>query len=117
MRVDHKTEVAELLKMMKDKNFWNLSPPKLLISVIGGRREFQIDEGARKKFRRILMKAASSTGISEILTILDTVITPTHKIIRGYRNAVPPCFRIVTYTGFERFCWHKCSPHYSSEPY
>ena len=44
-------------------NVWSLTPPQLLISVTGGAKRFDLKPRLANRFKRGLMKAATSTGI------------------------------------------------------
>lgn len=60
IRVGHKTEVDKIIRVLFD--IWKLEPPKLLISVTGGARSFNLKSKLKNAFRRGLVKAALSTG-------------------------------------------------------
>ncbi|XP_074649507.1 transient receptor potential cation channel subfamily M member-like 2 isoform X2 [Tubulanus polymorphus] len=60
IRVDHKTEVSSVWTLMDE--YWGLNPPKLLISVTGGAKSFQLKQKLLSLFKRGLVNAARSTG-------------------------------------------------------
>ena len=64
VRVEQGTPSAKLLQLMSE--VWNLSQPKLLISVTGGARNFPLNHRLKDVFRKGLIKAASSTGEKEV---------------------------------------------------
>lgn len=47
---------------MLDFKGWNLQPPRLLLSVTGGAKKFNIPSQMRQAFKRGLVKVASTTG-------------------------------------------------------
>ena len=66
IRASHKTETKRIADVLFGANYWNLKPPKLIISVTGG-AELKAGGGMSKNMIQIicrgLVKAASTTGI------------------------------------------------------
>ena len=60
--MDHSIHPRTLMDLMNEH--WNLGIPKLLISVTGGARNFAMSNKLKNVFRKGLMKAALSTGMS-----------------------------------------------------
>ncbi|XP_060786573.1 transient receptor potential cation channel subfamily M member 2-like [Neoarius graeffei] len=60
VRVSSDTPVEKLYQLMTEH--WKLQPPNLLISVIGGGRNFYMNNDLKNKFRRGLIKVAKTTG-------------------------------------------------------
>ncbi|XP_030849301.1 transient receptor potential cation channel subfamily M member 2-like isoform X2 [Strongylocentrotus purpuratus] len=60
IRVDYETNPLMLLSLFRD--VWNLTNPKLLISVTGGAQNFPLNRRLKDVFRKGLIKAATSTG-------------------------------------------------------
>jgi hypothetical protein len=73
IRVSHKTEIDKIIKLMFGKHYWNLKPPKLIISVSGG-AEIKSGSGISKGMIDVickgLVKVASSTGRTHINLLL-----------------------------------------------
>ena len=51
-----------MIKYIYDEKGWNLSRPKLIISVTGGAKKFSMPHRMKKAFKCGLIKAAVSTG-------------------------------------------------------
>ncbi|MBN3295181.1 TRPM2 protein, partial [Amia calva] len=60
VRVSSDTSPATLYQLMTE--YWNLSPPNLLISVTGGAKNFYMKAQLKSMFRRGLIKVAHTTG-------------------------------------------------------
>ena len=60
VRVDVNTDMDKMEELMM--HVWGLKKPKLLISVTGGAKSFNMKAKLKEAFRRGLMKAARSTG-------------------------------------------------------
>uniref|UniRef100_A0A3B3XCU5 TRPM SLOG domain-containing protein n=1 Tax=Poecilia mexicana TaxID=48701 RepID=A0A3B3XCU5_9TELE len=60
VRVSADTEATVLYKLLTEQ--WELSPPKLVISVTGGAKNFYLKSHLKKVFYRGLMKIAQTTG-------------------------------------------------------
>ncbi|KAJ8947842.1 hypothetical protein NQ318_009987 [Aromia moschata] len=60
IRVAHDTKPEYLMQLLTRE--WNLELPKLLISVQGGRANFELQPKLKKVLRKGLLKAARSTG-------------------------------------------------------
>lgn len=54
---------------------WRLSPPSLVISVLGGLANFQLQPKLKRVFNQGLLKAAQTTGAWVVTTGLDTGVT------------------------------------------
>lgn len=61
MRVYHKTEMSKITRLLFSKNWWDLKPPKLLISVTGGAKLF-IPKALKEVLCKGLVKVASTTS-------------------------------------------------------
>lgn len=63
--MSHKTEIEKIINLLFGKPYWNLKPPKLIISVSGG-AEIKSGNGISKRMIDVickgLVKVASSTG-------------------------------------------------------
>ncbi|XP_066544155.1 transient receptor potential cation channel subfamily M member 2 isoform X2 [Amia ocellicauda] len=60
VRVSSDTSPATLYQLVTE--YWNLSPPNLLISVTGGAKNFYMKARLKSMFRRGLIKVAHTTG-------------------------------------------------------
>ena len=64
VRVGVDTKMDTMLQLLTQA--WGMEKPNLLISVTGGAKNFSMKTRLREVFRRGLMKAALSTGITNI---------------------------------------------------
>lgn len=60
IRVAHDTKPEHLMQLITRE--WNLELPKLLISIQGGKANFELQPKLKKVLRKGLLKAARSTG-------------------------------------------------------
>ncbi|RZB49885.1 hypothetical protein BDFB_009749, partial [Asbolus verrucosus] len=60
IRVAHDTKPEHLMQLITKE--WNLELPKLLISIQGGKANFELQPKLKKVLRKGLLKAARSTG-------------------------------------------------------
>ena len=60
MRLAHDTRPEPILQLLCRE--WNLGPPRLLITVHGGRSNFELQPALKKVLRKGLLKAAKTTG-------------------------------------------------------
>ena len=58
-----RTKLEDVMKLLFSKNMWNLTPPKLIISVTGG-ATLNLKPRLKDSFRKGLVKAASTTSTS-----------------------------------------------------
>lgn len=61
VRVDKDTEMKHMMTLIT--KYWKLEKPKLLISVTGGAKSFNMSKRLTETFQRGLIKAARSTGM------------------------------------------------------
>lgn len=63
--MSHKTETWKIINLLFGEHYWNLKPPKLIISVTGG-ADIKSTAGMSKRLIEVvcagLVKVASSTG-------------------------------------------------------
>lgn len=60
MRLSHDTRPDVVLQLLS--RIWQLELPKLLISVHGGKANFQLQQKLKRVLRKGLVKAAKTTG-------------------------------------------------------
>lgn len=60
VRVGQNTEMDKMMPILF--KIWNLEPPKLIISVTGGAKDFNLKTKLKNAFKRGLVKAALSTS-------------------------------------------------------
>ncbi|XP_005100068.2 transient receptor potential cation channel subfamily M member-like 2 [Aplysia californica] len=85
VRLSPDTDMNKVLKLMA--NYWQLSPPNLLISVTGGAKDFQVKSGLRAKFQKGLIKAALPTGAWVITGGMnDGVMRYVGEAVRNYEK-------------------------------
>ncbi|XP_036366207.1 uncharacterized protein LOC115221041 [Octopus sinensis] len=95
VRVDHQTSMDIIINLIIYQ--WNFSLPNLLISVIGGREDVQLNEPTKEALGHSLVKAARATGAWIISDGLHTgVAKHIGKAIHDNEAAVTGKKKVVT---------------------
>ena len=64
-RVDSRTAMTDIKQLLMDH--WDMPPPKLIVSIIGGAKDVDLNDRQKTCFKRWLAKAMTSSGKHEVV--------------------------------------------------